>query len=78
MLAGCRQLTGPGYMPVIVRVNVDESRCNDTVGGVKLLSPTAYDLANGDYPSILDGDVSDESLSAGSVDDRPVTDNEVI
>src|SRR5262249_28143203 len=73
-----RQVRHGEESAVVVRMRVDESRCDDAVGGVDLArAGRAGKVADGDDAVPGDADVAATARGPGAVDHEPVPDHEL-
>ena len=61
-----------------MRVNVDEARADDEPAGINFVVPFAGDGADGADESLVDGNVADERLAAGAVDDGAAANDDIV
>ena len=66
----------PEHLGVVVRVDVDEARCDDVPGRIER-PPAVEVVANLGDDAAADGDVGAATRRAGSVDDRAAFDDDV-
>jgi len=74
---GGREAIVPGHLPVIVRVDIDESRRYRQAPGVDLGAPGAGNAAHGGDPAILHGDISLAGLATRAVEHRAAAHHQV-
>ena len=77
MPRGGREAIVPRHLPVIVRVDVDEARCDREPPGVDFLAPGAGNAADLGDAAILHGDVGLARRAARTVEHRAAAHHQV-
>src|SRR5262249_51902634 len=68
----------PGDLAVVVRVHIDPARRDEQIARVDLAAPAPADLAHRGNRTAVDGDVAHNARATGPVDDRTVTNHQIV